>query len=312
MRGALLHTMGATFLWVCLVTIGAPSAADAQAVYSHPVQDGDTLASIAQRYYADPTREAILREANHLRGAEAKTLVPGSWIFIPTVTYYRVQDGDTWNSIGMKLYGDAARGQALVAANKANRRKQPDPGEELVVPYPLLHVVGANETVPKIAKLYLGGGQVAARRIRRFNPEVRIERGVTILVPVYDLKLSDEGRAATTEAFSRAAGGGEDKTRQQMVNERIPKLIRNVREGAYAEAVAVGNRLLGMGKLSSSQVVTIRKELAVAYVALDREDLAVRAFSAALKLQPNLELDTVRTSPRVLAAFNQAKDKAKR
>ena len=30
------------------------SGAHAQAVYTHAVQEGDTLASIAQRYYGDP------------------------------------------------------------------------------------------------------------------------------------------------------------------------------------------------------------------------------------------------------------------
>ena len=39
----------------------------------------------------------------------------------------------------------------------------------------------------------------------------------------------------------------------------------------------------------------------------ERVDLAEASFRAALALQPNLELDTVRTSPRVLEAFNRAK-----
>ena len=71
--------------------------------------------------------------------------------------------------------------------------------------------------------------------------------------------------------------------------------------------MALGNRLLGLGSLTSTQVVTIQKELAVAYVALERPDLAEASFRAALALQPNLELDSVRTSPRVLEAFNRAK-----
>ena len=79
----------------------------------------------------------------------------------------------------------------------------------------------------------------------------------------------------------------------------------------FAEAVALGNRLLGTQSLSSTQVVTIEKELAVAYVALERADLAEAAFRAALALQPNLELDTVRTSPRVLEAFKRAKQPTK-
>ena len=87
----------------------------------------------------------------------------------------------------------------------------------------------------------------------------------------------------------------------------MPALIGQVEEAHFAEAVAMGNRLLGATSLTSSQVVTIHKELGVAYVALERGDLAEAAFRAALALQPNLELDTVRTSPRVLEAFNRAK-----
>ena len=87
----------------------------------------------------------------------------------------------------------------------------------------------------------------------------------------------------------------------------MPELIRQVEEAHFAEAVAMGNRLLGAQSLTSTQVVTIQKELGVAYVALDRLDLAEASFRAALALQPNLELDTVRTSPRVLEAFNSAK-----
>ena len=53
--------------------------------------------------------------------------------------------------------------------------------------------------------------------------------------------------------------------------------------------------------------MTIQKELGVAYVALERSDLAEASFRAALALQPNLELETGRTAPRVLEAFNRAK-----
>ena len=79
------------FLTACLlasVLFGA--RADAQAVYSHAVQEGDTFASIAQRYYADPTREAVLREANRMKSVPDEQLVPGSWLFVPVVTFYRV------------------------------------------------------------------------------------------------------------------------------------------------------------------------------------------------------------------------------
>jgi Flp pilus assembly protein TadD len=98
---------------------------------------------------------------------------------------------------------------------------------------------------------------------------------------------------------------------QDEVEGSLPELIQRVQNAEFAEAVSLGNRLLGTRGLTSTQVVTIQKELAVAYVALERSDLAEASFRAALALQPNLELDTVRTSPRVLEAFNLAKQPAK-
>jgi hypothetical protein len=98
---------------------------------------------------------------------------------------------------------------------------------------------------------------------------------------------------------------------QDEVERSLPPLIQQVKKAEFAEAVSLGNRLLGAPSLTSTQLVTIHKELAVAYVALDRTDLAEASFRAALALQPNLELDTVRTSPRVLEAFNRAKQPEK-
>jgi LysM repeat protein len=283
------------------------SGTDAQAVYTHAVQEGDTLASIAQRYYGDPTREVVLREANRMKGSGTHGMVPGSWIFIPMVTFYRVGKDETWKSIGARLYGREARGAILIEANNGNRRVEPDEGAELLVPYPLRHVVSPGETLAKVAKMYMPDSPLSLKRLRRFNAGAQIERGQVVLVPLFDLRLAGEGRAEAADAFTRAAGGGAAKAAQDEVETSLPELIEQVQKAEFAEAVSLGNRLLGTQSLTSMQVVTIQKELAVAYVALERTDLAEASFRAALALQPNLELDTVRTSPRVLEAFNRAK-----
>lgn len=301
MRGPLAAALVALALSI------ASTGAHAQAVYTHAVQEGDTLASIAQRYYGDPTREAVLREANRMRGAADDGLVQGSWLFIPMVSFHRVEKDETWRSIATRFYGKPTRAVALIEANKANRRVQPDEGAELLVPYPLRHVVAPGETLAKIAKAYMPDSPVSLRRLKQFNPGARVERGKVVLVPLFNLRLAGEGRSQASEAFSRASGGGEAKEAQDEIETSLPELIRQVREAEFAEAVALGNRLLGARSLTSTQAVTIQKELGVAYVALDRGDLAQASFRAALALQPNLELDTVRSSPRVLEAFNRAK-----
>ena len=301
MRGGLIAAVIALTLSV------ASSGARAQAVYTHAVQEGDTLASIAQRYYGDPTREAVLREANRMKGDAEEALVQGSWLFIPMVSFHRVEKDETWRSVATRFYGKPARAAALVEANGANRRVQPDEGAELLVPYPLRHVVAPGETLAKIAKAYMPDSPVSLRRLKQFNPGARIERGNVVLVPLFDLRLAGEGRSEASAAFSRASDGGQAKESQDEIEAALPELIRQVREAEFAEAVALGNRLLGAPSLTSTQAVTIQKELGMAYVALDRGDLAQASFRAALALQPNLELDTVRTSPPVLEAFNAAK-----
>lgn len=283
------------------------SRAQAQAVYTHSVQEGDTLASIAQRYYGDPTREAVLSEANRMKGPDMNGLVRGSWVFIPLVTFYRVSKDETWKSVATRLYGRETRAATLVEANNGNRRVEPDEGAELLVPYPLRHVVRPGETLAKIAKIYMSETPLSLKRLRRFNAGARIERGQVVLVPLFDLRLAGEGRAEASDAFTRAAGAGAAKEAQDEVESALPRLIQQVHKAEFAEAVSLGNRLLGANSLTSTQVVTIQKELAVAYVALERTDLAEASFRSALALQPNFELDTVRTSPRVLEAFNRAK-----
>jgi LysM repeat protein len=273
---------GLVSLLLTVAIAGLSSGAKAQAVYTHAVQEGDTLASIAQRYYGDPTREAVLREANRMKRPAVNALVAGSWIFVPMVTFYRVGKEETWKSLATRFFGREARAATLIEANNGNRRIEPDEGAELLVPYPLRHVVSPGETLTKIAKMYMPDSPLSLKRIRRFNAGARIERGQVVLVPLFDLRLAG-------------------------VESSLPQLIEQVKKAEFAEAVSLANRLLGTQSLTSTQVVTIQKELAEAYVALERTDLAEASFRVALALQPNLELDTVRTSPRVLEAFNRAK-----
>ena len=148
-------------------------------------------------------------------------------------------------------------------------------------------------------KLCSGDGGWGART-RSCLPGKRRQRGVR--VESADGLVQERGKLGHSgalfpvvqkhAAFARAA-----RDLQQEINEQLPALRDHVQAGRYAEAVSLGNRLLGASELTGNQVVTIQRELAVGYVALDRMDLAQAAFVAALERQPDLELDTRRTSP---------------
>jgi len=276
------------------------------------VRPGDTLASIAERYYGDPRRENVIVAENSLNNEGGFAIVTGLRLTIPIVSYHRVQEGETWSELAKRFYGDAQRTFVLFKANAAVPGTQPDPGAELLIPYPLRHVVGQNETLNHVARLYYGknaGETEGIKILRRFNSirRIRLQRGQIVLVPLAGLVLSAKGREIAKQQTPEKKVGGDVRDKQARIEASLPRLHEDISKGLYADAVSMGNFLLGSGDLTGNQIVTIHRMLAVAYIAMDRFDLAVEAFKSVLEKQPDLELDSIRTSPKVMNALVQAK-----
>ena len=144
--------------------------------------------------------------------------------------------------------------------------------------------------------------------MRAFNGgRAKVARGQTLLVPLFDLTLSPAARERLEQTAAGASSAGDAQRVQAEVARDLPKLRDHVLSGRFVEATALGNQLLARGPLTGNQEISVQRELATAYVALGREDLAISAFARALEKQPDLELDSVRTSPRVLSALEAAR-----
>lgn len=305
-RGAVRLLLGALALWL------PAQVTQAEWNIVHVVRPNETLASIAEQYYGNARRESVLVAENGLSGQGGSPIVVGLRLDIPAVVFHRVQEGETWAVLAKLYYGEASRAYAIIDANEGAAGDHPDVGAELLIPYPVRHVVGQADSLRSVAKLYYNDEALTAP-VRRFNniKRNRILRGQILLVPIADLRLTEEGRKAARAQEQAAINGGNVRDHQATIATRLPELREHVRRGRFSEAVAMGNRLLGEGDLTGNQKVSVFRELGTSYVALGSNELAIDAFVQALTQQPDLELDTARTSPKVLEQFRKGHERFK-
>lgn len=304
-----LALAAALALLSCLAS-AKPGCAQEHA-YVHVVRAGETLASIAQAYYGDARRDEVLVAENGLAD-QSSALLEGLRVTVPVMRYHRVIRGESWRGIAERFYGDPNRAVALLKANEGKANIAPEEGTQLLIPYPLRYVARGHDSFASIASKFYGARD-DGRMLRTFNGgRAKIARGQLLLVPLLDLVFSTQGLARVESASTSQPRAAELSRVQSEVARDIPLLDEYVRAGRFLEAAALGNQLLGRGQLTGNQEISIQRQLATAYIALDREDLAIAAFSHALAKQPDLELDSVRTSPRILSALEAAKKQRRR
>ena len=294
-----MRSLALAVIGLVALTLPCPARAEPRALV-HVVRAGDTLASIARDYYGEPRRALVLRTENGL--PDDVRMVPGMRLAVPYVQPHRVAQGETWQRIAEQYYGDAARASVLMHANDAVPADPLVEGAQVRVPYPLRHVVHADETLASLASRFYGDRR-RATLIRDFNGgHAKLERGQLLLIPLVDLTLSPAGAQRIARDGTPGTSGDELA---------LSRLASYVQTGRFVEAVALGNQLLEQ-PLPDAQQVAVQRELATSYVALGRTELATAAFSRALAQQPEIALDPVRTSPRVLSAFEAAKQQQAR
>ncbi len=293
--------------------LGLPSVREAGA-FPHVVQEGESLAQIAERYYGKIQNERILVAANGLDRGGGTALAPGMLLEVPAVNHYRIQNGDTWKGLAAELLGASHRGDILALSNDQKPWIEPEVGTLIVVPYNLTLLSTGQDSLATIAYRYLGSTK-KAWHISQYNrlDERELERGDVLLVPLTELALTEEGKQAA-ELAARRLGTQADaalRERQLKVEGELPALAADVRSGRYVEAVTRGTRLLSITRLSEPQLGRIHRQLLEAYVALDSIGQAVAACTNWRKHDANAKLDPVLLSPKILAACERAPEPVK-
>jgi len=288
------------------VALGLGSAAQRAHAFTHVVVQGDTLASIAEKYYGKIQYEKFLVDANLLGLEGGSPIVKGMRLEVPSVGHRTVKHGDTWDALAAALLGAGSRSDVLSMANGSNPWLTPEEGAELVVPYNLRVLVsGSNETLVTIAFKYYGDMNKAwvLDHYNGLNGH-KIEPNDVVLVPLTDLPLSDQGKKAAQESAgstcSEAMGGVREA--QRKVSQEIPALIADVKGGRYVDAASRGSRFLASGALTEPEQAIVNRQLLEAYVALDATGLATQACTEWRKRDKHATLDPVELSPKIISA----------
>lgn len=289
--------------------------------FPHTIQPGETLVQLAIAFYGSARFEPVLAGANALdtRGA---SILPGMRLEVPAPSHHRVAERETWPDLAERFLGDRRRADALAKVNSAVAWVPPSIAQEIEVPAVLVHLAGDDEKMSTLAARYFGEPnrywELNAYNFRKNDGSAKADqlvRGEVVLVPLFELVLTEVGKRAARRGGNRvlSEGGGEAHEAQRRAEGEIPPLLTDVRAGRYVDAVARGNRLLGSGDLTRSQLAVIHRALLEAYVALDAWGAAVGACTAwrtaleaaaptAPRDAPRWELDPRTVSPKIRAA----------
>ena len=277
--------------------------------FAHRVAPGDTLASIAEKYYGRIQYERLLVAANFLDARGGTPIVRGMRLEVPALEHRKVGQGDTWETLAADLLGSPSRADVLSMANGSSPWLTPEEGSEIAVPYNLRVVVGEGEQITQVAYRHLGD-MTKAWMLDHYNglDGRKLARGDAVLVPLTDLPLTQAGREAMLQALGTTCSeaGGLGKKTQRKIAQEIPALVADVRAGRYVDAVTRGTRFVATGMLTEPQLALVHQKLTEAYVALDAVGLATASCAEWRKRDPAARLDPALYSPKIIAACEHA------
>jgi LysM repeat protein len=274
-------------------------AAPCQALVYHTIQKDETLAIVAKHYYGDPAKAFLLMEYNGV--SDPRSINPGRRIVIPEVKVHRVRKGDSLAFIAKKYLNDPNKSRGLAKLNQIKDPKSISPGMTILIPVEILHTVRTGDSLTRIAQRYYGSTD-AFNLIALYNDikdPASLKPGTRLILPISDLKIitgKSRSQPPTQPKVQPSKGKGEAF---------LENGVRDYFMGDYLGAVKNLQKAVALGLKDNDDMSKVHRFLAYSYVALNKRDKAKDSFRDALKVDPELRLDPVYVSPKIIEVFQE-------
>ena len=123
-------------------------------VRTHTVLAGETLPTLALRYYGDAALDRLSATASGI--ADPAVVDVGQRLAFPDYTRYTVVTGDTLSALAARFYGDAQLHRLIATASGIADPDVIHAGQQLIIPEITRHTVVAGDTLSALAARFYG------------------------------------------------------------------------------------------------------------------------------------------------------------
>ncbi len=177
----------AVFRIFLLVLCLGLATASMTAPRSHTVQRGESVSSIAKRYYGSYELTELLLQFN---GKPDAVIRPGEKLVIPLCPIHRVRGGDTLSRLAQRYLGKPLAYREIAALNDLDPARPLQVGQQIVIPVVFSHDLGRGESLAALAQRFYGDADMG-RLLQTFNgieDPRRLAVGQSIEIPLVSFR----------------------------------------------------------------------------------------------------------------------------
>lgn len=277
-----------------LCVIASPLAARHAVV---KVRGGETLETIALRYYGSADLSVSLATHNSLQGE----LTSGSVIEIPLADEHVIAEGEDWAALVTRYWGDRELVDVMPALVEPPHAAL-EPGTTLRIPALIQHRVQRGESLAVLSRRSYGnpGRTAAIAALNGIDDPNRLRAGQQVHLPVFGVPApglpAARARTASPPSQAPAAAASLD------LGQALAGAIEAYHRGEFSEARSALRtlRLPLLESGSAAQRRTLLEHLLLVHAAFDDADLACQSLGDLRGYLEDPALDPEFFSPKVL------------